>query len=505
LPKVHCHCYEPEPRGAYFTMDQAAQILMSFPSPSAGVSYKQLDSEYRNYVEQLASLPEPISGALVSQPDIALQIIDPEENSIGYLAVLHHLLHAAPSSPPINPVLLDAILNFILKFDALQVRHAGAWLLNLLECIADGKLFTPQVAVELLARAILKLDPSGSVMTSTHFLMVKLAYESNCTEPALQVIDRDIYNFPRTLPKDSRSLSDPELAPSLYISPSTGLTNKIKSPMVLEFGLLCALVYISRRDWLKAFDSLERVICHPIKDKHVSKIMVDAFKKWLLVGVLKFGRVPAIPTAVVPAAKGVFVPLAEPYTELVKLFKEKKTSELLAKAEAKRSTWAEDMNEGLVQELLIAYQQWWILEIRRVYRKVSVTKIRQETANALTGQPLPDNDAVLALLQGMLDSGMLRGQLRKGQAGAEDYLEFYDDASNSTDASFAKEIARAQASIEALGKEYRAISDRLSTNKDYAKHVLRQRRSDKEGHDASGAYDLAMEEEDLMTGITSQD
>jgi hypothetical protein len=70
------------------------------------------------------------------------QIIDPEENSIGYLAVLHHLLHAAPSSPPINPVLLDAILNFILKFDALQVRHAGAWLLNLLECIADGKLFT---------------------------------------------------------------------------------------------------------------------------------------------------------------------------------------------------------------------------------------------------------------------------------------------------------------------------------------------------------------------------
>jgi hypothetical protein len=72
-------------------MDQAAQILMSFPSPSAGVSYKQLDSEYRNYVEQLASLPEPISGALVSQPDIALQVSD-YSTSVGRRFSLHENL-----------------------------------------------------------------------------------------------------------------------------------------------------------------------------------------------------------------------------------------------------------------------------------------------------------------------------------------------------------------------------------------------------------------------------
>lgn len=95
------------------------------------------------------------------------QLIDPEENSIGYLAVLHTLLEAAPPSPPIDPALLDAILNFILKFNALQVRHAGAWLLSLLERIADGNLFSvgpPQQAL-FLRQCADPLVASGSCRT----------------------------------------------------------------------------------------------------------------------------------------------------------------------------------------------------------------------------------------------------------------------------------------------------------------------------------------------------
>lgn len=335
--------------------------------------------------------------------------------------------------------------------------------------------------------------------------MVKMAYETNCTEPALQVIDRDILNFPRTSSKDSKPLSDPDLAPSSYISTSTGLTSKVKAETVLEYGLLCGLVYISRRDWTKAFESLERVISHPIKEKQISKIMVEAYKKWKLVGVLKFGVPPVLPLAVQSTTKHFLALLGKSYLELLQHFTDKNAPRLLAEAETKRAEWVEDSNEGLVREVLSAYQQWAILELRTIYRKIPITKIQKSTQSAVTGQNLPDNDAVLALLRSMIDSGILRGQIRTGQAGAEDYLEFYDDASVLTDAGFAEEIARAQASIEALGKEYRAISDRLSTNRDYAKHVLRQRRSDKEGKDPTDGYDLGMEEEDLMTGITSHE
>lgn len=116
--------------------------------------------------------------------------------------------------------LLNKTLNFLLKFDAYQVRYVGPSLLGLLERVASGTLFSvclvdcmttqwltfeqPLVSVELLTTAMLRLDPSGSLFTSTHLLLAKLAFDTNITEPALAVIDRDVVFYP-----DMAGHSDP--------------------------------------------------------------------------------------------------------------------------------------------------------------------------------------------------------------------------------------------------------------------------------------------------------
>lgn len=365
----------------------------------------------------------------------------------------------------------------------------------------------PLVAVELLVEAILKIEPRGSVLTSTHLATAKLAYETETIDPVLRLINLNILNFPRPMGADSRPLCDPELPASYYVSPTIGLTGKFKHDTVLEYDLLCGLIYMSKRDWARAMDSLERVVTHPIKEKAVSKIMVEAYKKWILVAVLKTGQLPKLAPFTSSAAKTSYGTLAEPYTQLATMFVRNDAPQLLADAEANSSLWVEDTNEGLVNELLSAYQKWQIINLREVYRQVSISKIREATISAPSGQPLPDNKAVLTLLQSMTESGMLNGDIcPPEEEGGESYLKFHDEASLITEEHFTRELASVHRNIKDLGNQYKVVNDRLSASKDYVTHVWReQKRAEKDGMDATGGFDMQVEDEDLMTGVMAND
>jgi COP9 signalosome complex subunit 3 len=362
------------------------------------------------------------------------------------------------------------------------------------------------VAVEILVTVILKIDPSGSVLTSTHLAAVKLAYETDSIDSVLRLVKIDTLSFPRPTGGDSRPLCDPDLEPSYYVSQSLGLTSKLKHDTVLEYELLSGLIFMSQRDWTRAMESLEKVVTHPVKDKAVSKIMVEAYKKWVLVGVLRTGRPPTLPALTSAAAKQSYGTLANPYTQLAAVFTNEDPNQLLADIAANSEIWTQDRNEGLVQELLAYYQRWQIINLREVYRQVSISKIREVTVSATSGQPLPDNEGVLGLVQGMLESAMFRGELSPAEeeGDGEHYLTFHDDASLITEANFASELSNVQTSITTLAGYFKQANDRLSSTRDYALYAVReQKRAEKEGIDA--AYDNQGDDEDLMSGVVAND
>ncbi|KAM6516119.1 hypothetical protein FALCPG4_014301 [Fusarium falciforme] len=223
-------------------------------------------------------------------------------------------LLCAFSNPALHIKVLNRTLRFLLNFNPVQVRYVGSMLRRLLEHVATGRLFTPLVSVEAIATALLRIDPTGTMFTSTHLTLVKCAYHSSWIEPALKVLDRDITFYPGMAgQKDSRLLCDSTLAPTSYISTETGLTDQIRSATVLEYNLVSALCYISRRDWTKAQRALERVITHPSKDKGVSKMMDEAYKKWLLVSLLKDGAASDVPAYTPLPAKNAYSALGTAY------------------------------------------------------------------------------------------------------------------------------------------------------------------------------------------------
>ncbi|RGP68116.1 cop9 signalosome complex subunit 3 [Fusarium longipes] len=486
-------------------MDAVAATLAAFlPTQAAAESFKKYDSAIKDHIGAVKSLLATQRQAVFENAGQILQGIDPSIDSIAFLAILLPSLSNPTSSPGTDrSTLLDEALRFLLNFNPLQIRYTGLTFRKLLEHVIEGKLFTPAVSVEAVATALLRLDPTGSMFTSTHLALVKVAYQANWIEPALKVLDCDVTFFPGTIvQKDSKILCDSSLHPSVFISVETGLTEPVKSSTVLEYYHLSALCYMSQRDWTKAHRALEHVITYPSKDKGVAKIMDEAYKRWLLVGLLKDGKEPNLPSYTATQAKNTYSTLGTPYKNIAAQFSTTNAGQLKAEVEANRSVWEDDNTSSLVAEVVAAYQKWQIINLRDIYKQVSISQLRQSTLSADTGEILPNDESATRLVRDMIDSGLLKGDLQPSNDGAELFLHFHDASETMTEAEFAQEIAQRYHNIENLGNQYKAANERLSNSKEYVKHVVKeQKRADKDSGDPGVGFDSQIEDEDLMTGI----
>jgi COP9 signalosome complex subunit 3 len=74
------------------------------------------------------------------------------------------------------------------------------------------------------------------------------------------------------------------------VTDASGLSAKISYRDYLQYFLYGGMVYMALKDWRKALHFLGVVISTPVAT-YVSLVMVDAYKKWVLVGLLEHGKV----------------------------------------------------------------------------------------------------------------------------------------------------------------------------------------------------------------------
>jgi COP9 signalosome complex subunit 3 len=201
------------------------------------------------------------------------------------------------------------------------------------------------------------------VLTSHHVTLAKLALETDNITPALPLLDKNIVSYPGIKnTQDSRPLCSPDLPPAAYVTVETNLTKSLSSSDVLQYDLIRGLCYIQLHAWDKALDALERVVTYPAKDNHsCSKIMVEAHNKWLLVGLLRTGKVPELPATTAPGAQKAFSTLGKPYHAIGKAFADGNASALKAEFETIGAAFfSEENNLNLVRLVLDHFQRWRI-------------------------------------------------------------------------------------------------------------------------------------------------
>ena len=415
------------------------------------------------------------------------------------------------------------IVSFLTSFDLRQIRYMGPDFTATIEDAADiarrnyqvcgrilimGPMLTslwPALAITPIADALLRLDPSGSVLTSSHLYLVKLAIESEEYKGAVPVLEKPIMYFPASANVKGKHLCDVNLPPSVWIS-THSFSAKFKSIDVLEYFYLSGMCLIGLRKWENALQCLENAIVYPLKDQSVSKIQAEAYKKWCIVSLLHTGKAFPLPKSTNGNASRVYHVFGKPYEAVASLFETGTASRLRSEVEFGQNVWAHDFNTGLMLELLASYQKWQIRKLAKTYSKISIPEIVSLTMSAETGNRQPAS-VVEGLIQEMLSDGSLPASLSRPANLAHAVLTFVSAGPVLTESEMQKELNGATQRIRYLTRELKNTDHMLAQHKSYVDYLLRVRKQ-KAGQGHAGMEGMGMEmdwnemveDEDIMTG-----
>ena len=141
-----------------------------------------------------------------------------------------------------------------------------------------------------------RLDPTTGTFTSTHGSFVQLCLETRSYAAAEPILDNYIHTLPSKIAnvvRDGLEYSVPcaDVASSGdYIHQASGHSDKISLSDVQEYYVLGAMAYLGLRQFKKAQHFLEHVLVVPSSNV-ANGLMLEAYKKWVLVGCLVDGKV----------------------------------------------------------------------------------------------------------------------------------------------------------------------------------------------------------------------
>ncbi|ODH46652.1 hypothetical protein GX48_07262 [Paracoccidioides brasiliensis] len=402
-------------------MAEILSCLLSFPPtpspkgrPTSDVKY---DKEIRGHYLELKCIPSQKLVAHIPGKGNFLDLLDPGRQTLAYIFVLlsHYQVSQEDTKEPF-PVawrpggeLWSKSITLLKVFDRIQVRYAGQEFRNLVEIVAKSAEISsrPLVALHPLKHAILRLDPSSSTFTSLHTTFVRLCLLSRSYLCALDILDKPLCHFPTT--SDNLFIKRSQILPCQqhessmsFITASSGLSGKINHRSYLEYFLYGAMIYMGLKKWDDAIHFLEIVISAPTTNS-LSMIMVDAYKKWVLVCLLEKGKSLPMPRTVTPSTAKVFRSLAKPYDSLADVFKTGDFRRLQAEVSAGEAVWFSDNNIGLVSQALLAYQRFSVVKLEKTFAALSTPDISSYLG---TDTQLTDDFVV-----GLITSGQLQACL----------------------------------------------------------------------------------------------
>ncbi|KAH6722451.1 hypothetical protein DL95DRAFT_440586 [Leptodontidium sp. 2 PMI_412] len=488
-------------------MDDLLSKLLSFPPhppPHIPLSDQQYDEGIKDQIEVMKKISETKLLQHTSGGENMLEVINPAFNTVPYAfcLVAHIQATGKNTSKGVNmDTLWTKMTEFLGVFDTRQVRYLGDELSYIIRSVAEFARNSRQayLAVPPIRDAILRLDPSGSMLTANHLTLARLTMDSRSYQEAVPVLEKFILYVPgySPLPKP-KYLCDMTLSPAAFITPVNKLNSKLKYQDILEYFLYSGMVHIGLMDWENALHCLESAVTYPTKDSSPSKIMVDAYKKWVLVGLLKEGRLLPLPKSTSAGPSKNYHTLAKPYETLAQIFESGTASRLKSEADAGASLWRNDSNTGLVLQVLAAYQRFQIRDLANVYSKISIPELVGLTTSAETGYKLPTPQAGESLVQTMIQRGDLNATLSRPPTGPS-ILTFSPSGTALTEPEMQRELAASTSRIQALTKEIKQTDRMLTHDRDYIKFVqkLKKNKAAAEEGPASEWNEIG-EDEDIM-------
>jgi COP9 signalosome complex subunit 3 len=408
-----------------------------------------------------------------------VQALSPSKNTIPFLYVLNALIdnsvssgkatsRSLPQSVLPNGGLWPHIAAILSEFDPIQVRYAGVEFYKIISIVVSGaeqtSVYTP--AIVLLHNAILRLDPTSSTLTSIHYHFIRLCLYAKAYEEAANILDRPIYHIPTSLDKASAARSYQYLCsaePSLaYLTPGTGLTEKFSHRTYLEYFLYAGVVYIALKRWEPALAALEICLAAP-SSSTASMIQIEAYRKFVLVGLLLNGKTPKAPKVANPTAMKNIRAVARAYDCLADAFNSRDPGRFRAEVSEGQPLWSQDCNTGLVLHLFNAFRKYAVIRLGRTFTALSIAEVARRTSNDSS-----DVDEAAEFVTSLISQGELNAELTMSSDGSGGVLRFLPSAAaTKSEAQLQQDLAVQTDELHNILKHISDNDHRLEITKEY--------------------------------------
>ncbi|KAL3424639.1 COP9 signalosome complex subunit 3 [Phlyctema vagabunda] len=498
-------------------MDELLPQMLAFPPhppPLKPLSDDKYDEAIRSQVTLLSKCSEKDLLGKTSGGEDTLEVINPALNTVPYLFTLLAKLGESRKKRSDTEVqwLWEKISSFVVSFDPRQIRYLGEQFLKLVEEIRPlgdriGEILNERgLAIPLLATAIQRVDPEATTLTSTHIALVKVAMATYRYELATPIVEKNILYFPGVLSQPrAKFYCDMSLPAPSYINSQTKLSEKLKTIDVLEYFLLSGMIYIGLQQWKNAMTCLESAVTYPTKDGACSKVMVTAYKKWLLCGILIDGKVPKLPRDTGSNAAKMYHILAKPYDTVATLFETASSSRLKAEIDAGENVWDADLNTGLMLYVLNAFQKFQVRKLGDIYSKISIPEIVNMTTSAETGGRIT-TEAAEQLIQSMIADGSLHATMSQSP-NKPSILTFTPGGHMLSEIEMQRELSATTRNIMKLSQDIKLTDHMLMNEKEYVRYKVKENKHKatnmvhyNENATPINELDWQGDDEDLMTG-----
>ena len=318
----------------------------------------------------------------------------------------------------------------------------------------------------LLHNAILRLDPTSSTLTSTHYHFIRLCLHAKAYKEAADILDRPIYHISANLDKATATRNYQYLcsaeSSSAYLTPGTGLTEKFNHRTYLEYYLYGGIAFIALKEWEKALFFLEVCLGAPTSNT-ASYIQVEAYRKFVLVGLLHNNKIPKAPkTANTGAMKNIRA-IAKAYDCLADAFKSQDADRFRAEVAEGQSLWSLDCNAGLVLQLFDSFRKYAVIRLGKTFTALSIAEVAKRTS----ADPSDVNETA-AYVTSLISLGELNAELTASQVRQMPILRFLPSASmTKSEAQLQQDLAAQTSTLRNILKHISDHDHRLEVSKDY--------------------------------------
>jgi len=302
--------------------------------------------------------------------DNALQTFDVQHHSLGILAILVAKFKL-PSIPDFE-ALFDQVKDFICTCNGEQVRYANDSFTELCheltrELVERSK---PQWGIPVLTKAIEKIQLSPSQLTSVHSDLAQVCLLAKNLKPALKYLDVDTTDIAKE---------------------GAGFDAK----NFLTYYYYGGMIYTGLKKFERAIYFFEIAITTP--SMAVSHVMLEAYKKYILVSLILHGKLPVLPKYTSQVVNRFIKPLSQPYQDLATAYALNKTASVQEVVTKHSETFNRDRNMGLVNQCVAALHSKNIQRLTKTFLTLSLADMANRVG--LTGGAAEAERHVLKMIE----------------------------------------------------------------------------------------------------------